>query len=131
MPPAVDPDGGWPAMRAAGARIVATVGTKPVLLLGLPEFKLPDAVGFPIQHAGGDVGQRVDLMGFPEGIDTIVVACDRLFDTVLGAPCGGPAEDAYVAKLTATFGGPTPPHLVNRFDASPRTSISIYAPLSR
>ena len=35
-----------------------------------------------------------------------------------------------MAKITDIGSGPTgvPPHVVDRFDASPRTSISIYAP---
>ena len=99
-PPPVDPDGGWPAMQAAGTRIVAWAAGKPMLVLGLPDFKLADAIRFPIAHAGGQLGQYVDIMGFPEGIDVIVVACDRLFEAAIGQPCGGPAEDAYVAKLT-------------------------------
>jgi 4-amino-4-deoxy-L-arabinose transferase-like glycosyltransferase len=118
-PPTVDPDGGWPAMRAAGERVVVQAAGRAVLLFGLPDFKLPDAVGFPIEHAGG---QLISLAG----ADRIVIACDRLFEAAIGAPCGGPAEDAHVE---ATFGGPgaLPAfHLIDRFDASPRTSISVY-----
>ncbi|MBI2781856.1 MAG: phospholipid carrier-dependent glycosyltransferase [Chloroflexi bacterium] len=133
MPPAVDPNGGWPAMRAAGARIAEVAAGRPVVLYGLPNFKLPDAVGYPIEYAGVPAGGAVDLMGFPDGINVIVVACDRLFESAIGHPCGGPAEDALMAKLTEMGSGPegVPPHLVQRFDASPRTSVSIYAPLTR
>lgn len=134
MPPAVDPDGGWPAMRAAGQRIATYADGRFVSLFGLPDFKLRDAVGYPIEYAGGGpAGGLVDLMGFPEGIDVIVVACDRLFESAIGHPCGGPAEDALMARFTEMGSGPEgiPPHLVERFDASPRTSISIYAPLAR
>lgn len=129
-PPAVDADGGWPAMRDAGTRIVAYAAGRPVAVFGLPDFKLPDAVLFPIEHAGGQVAGLGDLMGFPEGSEVIVVACDRLFEAAIGRSCGGPAEDAYVAGLTEMGSGPgaVPPHVVERFDASPRTSISIYAP---
>ncbi|MEO8273802.1 MAG: hypothetical protein ABI620_07030, partial [Chloroflexota bacterium] len=65
--------------------------------------------------------------------DVIVVACDRLFESAIGKPCGGPAEDALMATFTEMGSGPQgiPPHLVDRFEASPRTSISIYAPLTR
>jgi hypothetical protein len=131
-PPLVDPDGGWPAMRDAGQRVATYAAGRPVTLLGLPDFKLSDAIGFPIEHAGGEVVGSADLMGFPEGWDVIVVACDRLFESVIGAPCGGPAEDAYVARLAGAGSGPggVPPRLEQRFDASPRTSISIYAPVT-
>ncbi len=129
-PPHVDPDGGWPAMQTAGVRIATYAAGRPVLLVGLPDFKLPDAIGFPIEHAGGQIGFRIDLNGFPEDSDPIVVACDRLFEVAIGKPCGGPAEDAYMATLTLLGSGPDgiPPHVVERFDASPRTAISIYRP---
>ncbi len=127
-PAKVDPDGGWPAAQAAGERIVQATGGSAVWLTGLPEFKLPDGIGFPIEHAGGEVREVADLTGYPDiGVPTVVV-CDRLFDGPIGRPCGGPAEDALVASLTETFSGAgvAPPALVDRFDASPRTSISIY-----
>jgi 4-amino-4-deoxy-L-arabinose transferase-like glycosyltransferase len=128
MPPWVDPDGGWARARDAGARIVRTVDGAPVTLFGLPDFKLPDAIGFPIEYAGGRVLHPADLSGFPSGTDVIVIACDRLFDAVLSQPCRGPAEDAFVEALPEVTAGNAAPRLVERFDASPRTSISIYAP---
>lgn len=127
-PPHVDPHGGWPAARAAGARIVQVTGGGTVWLTGLPSFKLTDGIGFPIEHAGGEVGVLIDLNGYPDiGMPTVVV-CDRLFEGPIGQPCGGPAEDALIAEITAMGSGPgtAPPALVDRFDASPRTSISIY-----
>jgi hypothetical protein len=73
-------------------------------------------------------------MGYPDLPAMQVVVCDRLFEDAIGLPCGGPAEDAFVASLTETYSGPdaAPPALVDRFDvlapgnASPRTSVSIY-----
>ena len=62
-PPHVDPDGGWPAAQAAGERIVAVTGGARVWLIGLPSFKLPDAIGFPIEHAGGQVATLADTDG--------------------------------------------------------------------
>lgn len=125
-PPHVDPGGGWPAAQAAGERIVAVTGGAQVWLTGLPSFKLADAIGFPIEHAGGQVATRTDTTRYPAiGMPTVVV-CDRLFEDVIGRPCGGPAEDALVANLTAAGAGTAPPALVERFDASPRTSVSIY-----
>ena len=127
-PPLVDPDGGWPALRDAGTRVATFAAGRPVTLFGLPDFKLPDAVGFPIEHAGAALAGRGDLMAFPDGADVIVVACDRLFEEAIGQPCGGPAEDAYMAKLTQLGSGAAgvPPPVLERFDASPRTSVSIY-----
>ena len=129
-PAHVDPNGGWPAAQAAGERIVAVTGGGTVWLTGLPNFKLTDGIGFPIDHAGGQVGFLVDPMGYPDiGMPTVVV-CDRLFEGPIGMACGGPAEDAFVATLAEQGTGPdaTPPALVDRFDVSPggRTSVSIY-----
>ena len=128
MPPWVDPDGGWLKARDAGTRVVSVTGGAPVALFGLPDFKLPDAIGFPIEHAGGHVVHPIDLFGFPSGTDVFVIACDRLFEPVLERACGGPAEDAFVAGLPEVRAGTAKPRVVDRFDASPRTSISVYAP---
>ena len=105
-----------------------STGGGTVWLIGLPDFKLPDAIGFPIEHAGGQVATLVDTTGYPGIGMPIVVVCDRLFEAAIGEPCGGPAEDALVASLTESGSGPgvAPPALVERFDASPRTSVSIY-----
>lgn len=122
-PPAVDPNGGWPAMRDAGTRIVADAAGRPILLRGLPDFKLPDAVGYPIVYAGGSFEDTL------ASESVIVVACDRLFEAVIGRACGGPAEDAAltgpdgVSSMAGT--------LIDRFDASPRTAISVYRLLGR
>jgi 4-amino-4-deoxy-L-arabinose transferase-like glycosyltransferase len=114
--PLADPNGGWPRLRDAGARIVLVVGSRSVQVIGLPDFKLPDAVTFPVVHAGGQ------LAGDPVAdLELVVVACDRLFEAAIGSPCGGPAED--VVGLVSGDRA-----LLDRFDASPRTSISIYGP---
>ena len=120
-PGTADPNGGWPAARVAGERVVATAGTAPVALIDLPGFKTPDGIGFPIVYAGGVV------VTDPWAAAYIVVPCDRLFEGVLGLPCGGPAEDRQMGYLSADGAHPTPT-LVVRFDASPRTSVSIYRP---
>ena len=127
-PPHVDPEGGWPAMRLAGERVVRVASGAPVLLTGLPDFKLPDAIGFPIERAGGNVVDLVDLIGYPDVAAVTVVVCDRLFEGPIGLPCGGAAEDAHVAELTERAAGPgaAPPALIDRFSASPRTWVSIY-----
>jgi hypothetical protein len=132
-PPAVDPNGGWPAAREAGSRMVAATGGAPTAFLGLPRFETPDAAAFPFVYAGGHLVDGPGSAGF------IVVPCDRLFDPVLEAPCGGAAEDHLMDDLAAGLvepflkaGGPpypaigTAPELVVRFDVSPRTSVSIY-----
>lgn len=119
-PAPVDPNGGWPAARAAGERVVETTGTAPVALLDVPGFKTPDGIGFPIVYAGGVI------VGDPWAAAFIVVPCDRLFEKVVGAACAGPAEDRLMGYISDNGLHPTP-SLVGRFDASPRTSVSIYA----
>ena len=114
MPPAADPDGGWPALRAAGERIAKVVGGGPVTLVGLPDFKLPDAVGFPIEVAGVAMVASSGSTG-----RYTIVACDRLFESVMHQPCGGPAETVLVPGSSSLV-------LIDRFPASPRTVISIY-----
>lgn len=123
-PPSLDPEGGWPAMRAAGERVLENAGRAPVHFMSLPGFKQPDAVAYPFVRAGGQVAS-----GRIQSGELLVVACDRLFAPVIAAPCGGAAEDALVEARAAEEGTP-PPVLVDRFDASPRTSISIYAPVA-
>ncbi|MEA2609247.1 MAG: hypothetical protein QOJ75_1490 [Chloroflexota bacterium] len=119
--PLPDPNGGWPAAAASGTRIVATTGRNPVALLDLPAFKTPAGTGFPIVIAGGTLTDDVWSAAF------IVVPCDRLFESVVGLPCAGPAEDRQMRYLVADGAHPEPT-LVSRFDASPRISISIYRP---
>lgn len=123
-PPHVDPDGGWPAARDAGQRIVTTANGAPVVLYGIPDFKLPDGIGFPIVHAGGTIAPAGDP---GTGTSVLVIACDRLFEPSIGL-CGGPAEELLVDNLLAATPDIARPTLVERFPASPRTSISIYRP---
>ena len=119
--PIPDPNGGWPAAAASGTRIVATTGSAPVALIDLPAFKTPAGTGFPIVMAGGTLTDDVWSAAF------IVVPCDRLFESVVGLKCAGPAEDRQMRYLVADGAHPEPT-LVARFDASPRISISIYRP---
>ncbi len=121
-PPAISPDGGWPAAQAAAARIVATLGGREPGLAGLPAFKSTDALGFPLSRAGQPPLPLLlqDPLAFASV--PIVLSCDRLFESVIGAACGGPAEDIWAARWTPGS------VLRDRFDASPRTSISIYVP---
>ncbi len=115
-PPAVAPDGGWPAARQAAERIAAAVGTDRFGLVGLPTFKSTDAYGFPLVRAGlvPATGGGAAPVGAP-----LVVVCDRLFEETIGSRCGGPAEDQ-VAAARGDFS------LRERFDASPRTAVSVY-----
>jgi len=125
-PAAVDPDGGWPALRDAGQRIASIAGGLPLYLYGLPTFKLPDAVGYPMTAAGLRYSTPSAASPPPGPGSIVVVACDRLFEGPIGAACGGPAEDALGAAIAGDAIADAGWQLIERFDASPRTSISIY-----
>jgi 4-amino-4-deoxy-L-arabinose transferase-like glycosyltransferase len=119
--PPPDPNGGWPFAQLAGQRIVAVTGPGPVAVLDVPVFKTPDGIAFPAAYAGATLSDEPFQSRF------IVVACDRLFEHVVGAACAGPAEDALIASIAAAAGQQVLPRIVTRFEASPRTSVSIYA----
>ena len=100
---------------------------RPVRLAGLPEFKLPDAIGFPIEHAGGQVYALADVDGLSEFRFPTVVVCDRLFEDAIGRPAAArPRMHSSSPDGDRLGPGRAPPALVDRFDASPRTSVSIY-----
>ena len=67
---------------------------RPFALVGIPPFKNANAMRFPLEHRGA-----TPLHGATEaaGGGTLVVVCDPLFNDVVGAACGGPAEDALLA----------------------------------
>jgi 4-amino-4-deoxy-L-arabinose transferase-like glycosyltransferase len=118
-PPAVAPDGGWPAGEAAADRILDSVGLGSVpdplpVLHGLPTFKSADAVRFPLVRRGMATW---DQTATSEGWSHVVL-CDELFRDAIGADCGGPAEDALVAEFGVG--------LADRFEAAPGRWISVY-----
>jgi len=128
--PAPDPDGGWAAAQAAGQRIVAKLGGPPTAIVSLPDFKSADGIGFPVVDANRRLpdGSTATTTG-------VVVVCDRLLESAIGAPCGGPAEDRFMfgtaGPVPDPYRGITPStgSLIDRFDASPRTAISVYRPV--
>jgi hypothetical protein len=127
--PPPDPNGGWAAAQAAGQRVVTTLHGSPGAIVSLPDFKLADGIGFPIQEAS-----RRLPGGSPSTTSGLVIVCDRLLESQIGAACGGPAEDRFMSGQGAAIPDPstgiTPTRsLVDRFDASPRTSISVYGPV--
>jgi hypothetical protein len=128
--PPPDADGGWGAAQAAGQRVVDRLHGPPTAIVSLPSFKLADGIAFPIFEAA----RRL-----PPGASStntgIVIVCDRLLESQIGAPCGGPAEDRFMfgegAAIPDPYTGITPSRrsLIDRFDASPRTSVSVYLPV--
>ena len=117
-PPATSPDGGWRLADAAAARTIRSTGDLPFQLVGIPRFKNSNAMRFPLEHRGASP-VAIDASATPGG--PLVVVCDPLFNEVVGAACGGPAEDALLAA-----GGAAGMDLLDRFDAGSRRVISVY-----
>lgn len=119
LPAPIHRDGGFPAAVAAGNRITGATGGRPIRLLSLPDFKPTDAYGYPLALAGQPL---IETAGAAGG-EALVVICDTLFVEAIGAPCGGPAEDALLAVV---LGRGARPRLVDRFQAAPGRTISVY-----
>ena len=121
-PPAQAPDGGWPLADTAAGRLLATTGDGPIALDGIPSFKNDNALRFPLERRGAPVLPPAGEDPPTPGAGSVVLVCDPLFDEVTGAPCGGRAEDGWMAE--AGLGGLA---LVDRFESGPRRVISVYA----
>ncbi|MBP1706007.1 MAG: hypothetical protein H6Q36_1746, partial [Chloroflexi bacterium] len=113
LPPAVAADGGWPAARVAGDRLAALAGGRPIALLGIPDFKPTTAYGYPLVRAGLE---PVD----PGHASVLAVLCDDTFTAVVGAPCGGPAEERAVAAVAGSWS------LLERFSPAVGRTLSVY-----
>ena len=114
QPPAVSPDGGWPAaVNAAGAVLVGT-GGQPTAVIGVPAYKSTNALAYPLTVLGHPPVPAPDAT-------RVTVLCDALFEEVVGLACGGPAEEARMEELGIAAGP-----LVTRFEAAPGRWISIY-----
>lgn len=125
--PPADPNGGWPAAQGAGLEVVAGAGARPIDVRSLPIFKTAEGIGFPVIAVGGeaDVATNPEEALRPARAGTeLVVVCDRLFESIIGDPCGGPAEIRFVARLT---GGPARSP-VRWFSPSPRIAVTIFRP---
>ncbi len=114
QPPAVNPDGGFPAADAAADRIVTALGgAEEVELLLLPDFKSTAAYAYPLIRDGHVVATDVRP-------PNLVIVCDARFEAAIGAACGGPAEDELVASEARRY------DLTDRFEAAPGRIISVY-----
>ena len=111
-PPSVAPDGGWPAAEAAAARVSDVAGAE-AAVVSLPAFKTGDGLRFPLLRRGLLVRDEAAA---------IVVTCDPVFEEAIGATCGGPAEDAWLAGRADG----SALELVDRFTSGPRRTISVY-----
>jgi hypothetical protein len=133
-PPAINPDGGYPAAERAAARVDAAltgrgiVRDMTVLLKSLPDFKSTEALVYPLAVLGrayhGEVPRSVAPGSWGGDTQALVLLCDDLFREAIGAACGGPAE----ASITADAGGGQWGPLVERFEAAPGRWVSVYGP---
>ena len=125
LAPPADPNGGWPAARDAGERIVAEAAGRSIEIRGLPIFKTAEGTGFPVIYAGGDAAvatDRATAVAPLEPGSLVVIACDRLFETVILHACGGEAERRFYEGIA--FGAATPAQ-VGTLDQSPRVSVTL------
>ncbi len=127
-PPAVAVDGGWPAARATGERVAGITGERSIQLLGLPDFKSTEAVGFPLDRSGLTVAEDLPptTTGGPppaaaDPAAAVVIVCDSLFVP----DCAGAAE---AAALAAPGDWPVSLVLADRWLAAPGRTVSVYLP---
>jgi 4-amino-4-deoxy-L-arabinose transferase-like glycosyltransferase len=116
QPPAVNPDGGFPAAALAADRIQASTGDEAIRMDPLPVFKSVEAYSYPLIRDG----RLVEGLAVDSSPGNLVIVCDAVFESVIGAACGGPAEDRTVATVRPTF------TLADRFEAAPGRTISVY-----
>ena len=131
LPPGTVRDGGFPAAQRAAARIGDTIGERPTALRSIPPFKSTEAFAYPLivdgrkvvsvpaQGADSEAG-RAARNEAEQGATAFVVICDDLFESVIGAACGGPAENEEVPPR-GPWGTP-----VDQWEASPGRWITVY-----
>jgi hypothetical protein len=120
--PAVSPDGGWASAQRDAAAILTATGDRPFALVGLPDIKSTDALGFPLERAGAGPGSAGGVTS--STADAVVLVCDPVLDTVIGVACGGPAEAAWLAARGLAGGTTT-----TLAGTGPRRTITVYEPL--
>jgi hypothetical protein len=135
LPPAVHPDGGFPAADVAATNVDATLAaagidrTAIVPIRSLPDFKSTESMAYPLVRLG-----RVVAASTPTGLSpgstepatsgqsgpfALVLLCDDLFEAAIGASCGGPAED--IAASGYGIGA-----LLHRAEVAPGRWVSVY-----
>ncbi len=139
LPPAVHPDGGFPAGDAAASQlelVLSPSGADPdvaVSIVSLPDFKSPEALAYPLArngrpyHASLPDGGPV-LGSLPSSSSApiaLVILCDGLFRDAIGRDCGGAAED----EVTPDGGGALAGRLLLRLEVAPGRWLSLYEPV--
>jgi 4-amino-4-deoxy-L-arabinose transferase-like glycosyltransferase len=136
LPPATNPDGGFPAGEAAAERVEATLANAGisrdavVRVRSLPTFKSTEAMAYPLLRAGlpiladmakGTAPGSTQQDPSPGGL---VLLCDDRFHEAIGGHCDGPAE----GTVTPDGGGAAWGPLLDRFEAAPDRFVSVYGP---
>ncbi len=135
LPPAVHPDGGFPAAERAGDRVDAVLSAAGVehetivLIRSLPDFKSTESMAYPLVRLGRTVAAQTPDGLSPGSTDpatsgqtgpfALVLLCDSLFEASIGAPCGGEAE----ATVEAGYGVG---QLLDRAEVAPGRWVSVY-----
>ncbi len=97
-PPAVSPDGGWRAAERAAAQIQAFAAGRPYALVGIPVVQVRRLRPVPALAPGrGSARPRGPRRRGSAGA-RVTIVCDPLFEGVVGAACGGPAEAAWLKE---------------------------------
>jgi 4-amino-4-deoxy-L-arabinose transferase-like glycosyltransferase len=126
QPPSPHPDGGFPGAAAAADRIEGAAGPGPIRLLAIPDFKSVESYAYPLVRGGrtlerGAMISEASLERPGSGVGepgSLVVICDSLFEPVIGAACGGPAE---AIAVPGELGD-----VIDRFEAAPGRWISVF-----
>ena len=137
QPPAVHPDGGFPAGDAAARQVDARSRSTGSPGSDVDGIRIAARTSsrprrWPIRSRGSGgrtsatlAEGRCSALGSAAStgrrVGGLVLLCDHLFRDAIGAACGGPAEDA-VAGRSGTHVGPP----VDRFEAAPGRWISVY-----
>ncbi len=138
LPPAVHPDGGFPDVERAAARVDAVLSAagverdSVVAIESLPDFKSTESMAYPLVRLGRAVAAMTsqglspgstmpDTIGVAAPSGAVVLLCDSLFEAAIGAPCGGEAEAIARAGIAIDW-------LLERFEAAPGRWVSVYGP---
>ena len=121
QPPAVNPDGGFPAAAEAASRILGVTQGDGITLRSIPDFKSTEAYGYPLVRDGATVVVDAGSESVFATTGSVVIICDALFEPVVGSACNGPAEAIVAPPIR--FGEP-----LLRFEAAPGRFISVYGP---
>ena len=140
VPPATNPDGGYPAAEQAAARVDAALTAAGisrddvVALHSLPTFKSSEAMAYPLVRLGRRIqaatpdglapGDAYGSIAPPAPPLGLVVLCDALFRASIDGDCGGTAE----APVPPALGVPDLRAMLDRFEVAPGRWVTVFGP---